>query len=346
MKEYPISLTDVCISGAEHSLVVVCSQPKRGALRRQACIDQHQDPWVRHSDASPEQLPKAQHCPVGSPPPETIRSKPPTMTESENLPTLNDALEPAEPLPDRTPSEFPSGAKKGPPVAPKPPWFRQSLRKILDEREPKKPDHPAARRPQTSGFSRSFGGRSPSSAANLSIKQKIHSFETFSTPAGSEMVDNRKPTSVSSSCPPVETEPRSHSGSVNGGGEDEVPEEAPSISAINPSTSEGQPQHSQEQPLSNQEPGDLEAADLNSGSNDAVSSQDHDERNTSPPEQESETEGSALSPSATGLTLSEGGENSPQVDIEMDEALTVNQQQKDLDGENFEKILTLSNQVS
>lgn len=335
------------LSCAGDSLVVVCSQPKRGALRRQACIDQHQDPWVRHSDTSPEELPKAQHYPVGSPLPENTGSKPPIMTENQKLPTLNDAAEPAEPLSDTTPSEFPPGAKKGPPVAPKPPWFRQSLRRILDERERKKPDKAAAQRPHM-GFSRSFGGRSASSAANLSIKQKIHSFETFSTPAESVMVDNRKPACVSSSCPPVETESRSHSGSVSNG-KDEVPEETqanppPSVSTIDPSTSEGQPEHSQEQPMSNQEPTDLEVADLDSGSNDAVSSPDHNERNTSPSEQESETEGSAVLPSATGLRLSEGRANSPQVDIEMDEALTVNQQ-KDLDGENLEKILTLSNQV-
>ncbi|CAF95962.1 unnamed protein product, partial [Tetraodon nigroviridis] len=117
----------------------VC-KPKRGALRRQVCIDQHQDPWVRHSDTSPEELPKAQHCPVGSPRPENICSKPPIMTESEKLPILDDSVEPPEPLSDVTLAEFPSGAKKGPPVAPKPPWFRQSLKKIQDERERKKTD--------------------------------------------------------------------------------------------------------------------------------------------------------------------------------------------------------------
>uniref|UniRef100_H3CMJ8 Pro-interleukin-16 n=1 Tax=Tetraodon nigroviridis TaxID=99883 RepID=H3CMJ8_TETNG len=329
------------------SLVVVCSQPKRGALRRQVCIDQHQDPWVRHSDTSPEELPKAQHCPVGSPRPENICSKPPIMTESEKLPILDDSVEPPEPLSDVTLAEFPSGAKKGPPVAPKPPWFRQSLKKIQDERERKKTDKPAAQKPHV-GFSRSFGGRSGSSAANLSIKQKIHSFETFSTPAAPEMVENKKPTSVSSFCPPVES--KSHSGSINNK-KDEVPEEIqanppPSASTINPSTSEGQPQHPQEQPVSNQEPRDLVVADLDSGSNDAVSSPDHDERNTSPSEQEPETEGSAVSPSATSLRPSEGLANSPQVDIEMDGALNGNQLQKDLDGENLEKILTLSNQVS
>lgn len=335
----------VFFPSAADSLLVVCSQPKRGALRRQACIDQHQDPWVRHCNPSPEELPKAQPCPGGSPRPEKICRKPPIMAESENLPTLNDAVEPAEPLSDVTPSEFPSAAKTGPPVAPKPPWFRQSLRRILDERERRKPGRAAEQRPPV-GFSRSFGGRSASSAANLSIKQKIHSFETFSTPAGSEMGDNRKPASVSTSCPPGETESRGHSGSIING-KDEVPEEiqadpSASVSTMNSSTTEGRPQ---EQPGSPLEPRDPEGADVDSGSNDAASAPVLHERSTSPPEEECETGGPAVFPPATGLRLSKGGETGPQVDMEMDEALTVNQPQKDLDGENLEKLLTLSNQV-
>lgn len=98
--------------------------------------------------------------------------------------------------------------------------------------------------------------------------------------------------------------------------------------------------------MSNQEPRDLEVADLDSGSNDAVSFPDHDEKYTSPSEQQSETEGWAVLPSTTGLRLSEDVANIPQVDVEMDEALTVSQPQKDLNGENLDKILTLSNQVS
>lgn len=265
------------------------------------------------------------------------------MAQSENAPPLNYAVEPAEPLSDVTPFKFPLAAKKGPPVAPKPPWFRQILMRILDEQERRKPDRPAEQRPVV-GFSRSFGSRSASSAANLSIKQKIHSFETFSTPVGSELGDNRKPVSESTSCPLSETESRTHSGSAING-KDEVPEEiqahpSANISTMNSSTSEGQPQ---EQPGPHLEPRDPEGADVDSGLNDAVSAPVLHERNT--PSEECETDRPAVYPPATGLRQSKGGTTGPQVDMEMDEALTVNQQQKDLDGENSKKLLNLSNQV-
>uniref|UniRef100_H2S1K1 Pro-interleukin-16 n=1 Tax=Takifugu rubripes TaxID=31033 RepID=H2S1K1_TAKRU len=295
--------------------LVVCSQPKRGALRRQACFDQHQDPWVRHSDTSPEEPPKVQPCL-----PENICRNPATMTERATLPSLNATVETPEP---------------------DPPWFRQSLRKILDERDQRKSVKPAEQRPHM-GFNRSFGGRSSSSAANLSIKQKIYSFETFSSPAGTEKVDNRKPLSLSSPCPPVETQTTSHSGSVENG-KDEGPEDiqadpSPTVSATDPSSSEEQPQ--QEQPVSNQEPRDREIADLVSGSNDPLSARDQDDRNPSP------VEGRTASPPPTSLRVSEAKATIPQVDVDMDEELTVTRPQKDLDGENLEKILTFSIQVS
>lgn len=317
---------------------MVHSQPKRGALRRQSCIDQHQDPWVPHCNPSPEEVPG------GSPQLEKICRNPPIMAESENAPSLNYVVEPAEPMSDVTPFKFPLAAKKGPPVAPKPPWFRQSLVRILDEQERRKPDRPAEQRPVV-GFSRSFGSRSASSAANLSIKQRIHSFETFSTPVGSEMGDNRKPASVSTSCPLSETESRRHSGSAING-KDEVPEEIQShpsanVSTMNSSTSEGRPQ---EQPGPHLEPRDPEGADVDSGLNDAVSAPVLHERNT-PSLEECETDRPAVYPPATGVRRSKGGTAGPQVDMEMDEALTVNQPQKDLDGENSKKLLNLSNQV-
>lgn len=310
---------------------MVCSQPKRGVLRRQACIDQHRDPWVRHSDASPEELPEVQAPAGGCTLPENICSKPAIMTERPTLPTLDAPVET-----EKTPSEIPPGTKKGPPVAPKPPWFRQSLRRFLNEREQRKPARPAE---PHMGFSRSFCGRSSSSAANLSIKEKIYSFETFSSPAGPEKVDNRKPVYVSSTCPPVETETISHSGSVENG-KDEGLEDIQTCPSPNVSASEGHPP--QEQPASNQEPRDLEIDDLD----DPLSSPDEDEREASPPEEESETQGSTASPPPTCVALSEDNTKSPQVDMDMDQELTANQPQKDLDGENLEKIITFSNQVS
>lgn len=330
---------------------MVGSQPKRGALRRQACIDQHQDPWVRHSDSSPGELAEARHRPVGSPLPENVCRNPPIMTERETLPALNDTVETSEPSSDVTPPEIPLVEKKGPPVAPKPPWFRQSLRKILDEQNKKNPEKPTEQRGHK-GFSRSFCGRSSSSAANLSIKQKIHSFETFSSPAGSEKVENRKPSFVSSACHPLVKESRSPSGSLENG-KDEVPEEtqanpSPTVST-SPPTSEGPPHLSstpEEQHVSNQEPRDLEVADMDSGSNDALSSLDHNERNTSPSEEESRTQRSAVLTPTACPRLSDGKAECPRVDVETNEHLTVNQPHKDLDGENLVKILTFGNQVT
>lgn len=248
------------------------------------------------------------------------------MTERATLPSLNATVETPEP-------DIPPGEKKGPPVAPKPPWFRQSLRKILDERDQRKSIKPAEQRPHT-GFNRSFGGRS-SSAANLSIKQKIYSFETFSTPAGTERVDNRKPLSLSSPCPPVETETTSPSRSVENG-KDEGLEDIqadPTVSTIDPCSSEEQPQ--QEQPVSNQEPRNREIAALVSGSNDPLSARDQDDRNPSP------VQGWTDSPPPTSPSMSEAKATIPQVD----EELTVNQPQKDLDLD-LEKILTFSIQVT
>lgn len=180
------------------------------------------------------------------------------------------------------------------------------------------------------GFNRSFGGRSSSPAANLSIKQKISSFETFSTPAGTERGDNRKPLSLSSPCPPVETETTSHSGGVENGKEE-------GLEDIQADPSE-QPQR--EQPVSHQEPRAREIADLVSGPNDPLSAGDQDDRNPSP------VEGWTDPPPPTSLRTSEARATIPQVDVDMEEELTVSRPQRDLDGENLEKILTFSIQVT
>ncbi|XP_047218591.1 pro-interleukin-16 isoform X3 [Girardinichthys multiradiatus] len=68
-----------------------------------------------------------------------------------------------------------SGSKVAPPVAPRPAWFRPSLKKILDNQNQWKQTNLSA------GIIRSYGGRSTAGAVNMSIKQKIHSFEMFSS---------------------------------------------------------------------------------------------------------------------------------------------------------------------
>uniref|UniRef100_A0A672GRW4 Pro-interleukin-16 n=1 Tax=Salarias fasciatus TaxID=181472 RepID=A0A672GRW4_SALFA len=131
------------------------------------------------------------------------------MADEGNAPELNgtaaDATsEPPTGLAPDEMSETPPGPKKAPPVAPKPAWFRQSLRKIRDEQDQRRNGNPSEQRP-AAGFTRSFGSRSASTAANLSIKQKIHSFETFSTPESSEKAAHKKPAAPSASLSPMES---------------------------------------------------------------------------------------------------------------------------------------------
>ncbi|XP_042340749.1 pro-interleukin-16 [Plectropomus leopardus] len=222
--------TPACADDRLHtgdSSALLCSQPKRGALRRQACIDQQtqqqlQDPWVRLSDSSPEELPAIhchQHHAADRTQPSNIHSQPATMSDPENTSQLNGTAAdvtshpPSDLTPDNTSEQ---GAKTGPPVAPKPAWFRQSLRKIQDEQKQKSNAKAAEQRP-AAGFSRSFGVRSASSGANLSIKQKIHSFETFSSPEGAERGCNRRPVAPSTSPLPMERESKSLPGECRKG---------------------------------------------------------------------------------------------------------------------------------
>uniref|UniRef100_A0A667WZR4 Pro-interleukin-16 n=1 Tax=Myripristis murdjan TaxID=586833 RepID=A0A667WZR4_9TELE len=139
------------------------------------------------------------------------------MNDEENTQELNGTVtdSSSEPASDPTPppiSENLQGVKKGPPVAPKPLWFRQSLRNIRNGRDQTELAKPVDPKPVV-GFSRSFGGstRSASSSSNLSIKQKIHSFETFSCPEGQEKGGNRRILTPSASLPLKEKDsPRSH----------------------------------------------------------------------------------------------------------------------------------------
>ncbi|XP_068168403.1 pro-interleukin-16 isoform X2 [Antennarius striatus] len=168
----------------------VSSHHKRGALRRQACVDPPQDPWVRLSYSCPEELPEIhphhQHSTANT---TDIHGK----TDAMNL--EGDTVElsgPAQDPPHEAPTFHSPGPKMGPPVAPKPSWFQQSLRKIRDEQDQKT-------RWSAVGCDRGAGVRSASAAGNLSIKQKINSFEIFSSPEGSEKGANRRPLASSRS---------------------------------------------------------------------------------------------------------------------------------------------------
>lgn len=184
---------------------MLCSPPNRGALRRQARVaplaqEQLGDPWVRLSDRSVKQtssdrVPAEAH--VGA-----------TMSTEENLnpeldSTVRDEVVGAPPdvtSENSTPAPL---SKKGPPVAPKPTWFRHSRRKVQEEPRPNQNlDKTPEQKPSVSsgrGF-RSHG-------ANLSLKQKIHSFENFSSQISPDR-EARRPLVTSSSIPLGEKQPR------------------------------------------------------------------------------------------------------------------------------------------
>lgn len=235
------------------------------------------------------------------------------MSDEENSAELNGTATDvtSDPLSNITPentSETPPGSKKAPPVAPKPKWFRQSLKKIRDEQDHTKPGKPAEQRP-TVGFNRSFGARAASPAASMSIKQKIHSFETFSSAEGPEKGGNRRTVAPSTSLPVTEKESKSHPASH------EIPKTIPSNqsalvrepedtvsaspSAVNSSTSEACSQTttkpSEDKSPTNQSPTDLPpsdttSTDLDSGINDSQSTSAHEDRNVLPSKQESDIE--------------------------------------------------------
>lgn len=98
-----------------------------------------------------------------------------------------------------TVAQKPPGWKTAPPVAPKPAWIHQSLRKIRNDQEQRK--HAISSEEKSpAGLSRSFKDRSASSGGNMSIKQKIHSFESFSSPGPQDRRSSvRRPTASSTS---------------------------------------------------------------------------------------------------------------------------------------------------
>lgn len=212
-------------------------------------------------------------------------------------------------------------SKRGPPVAPKPAWFRQSLRKIRDEQHHKKQAKPTEQRPAV-GSTRSFAIRSASSAANLSLKQKIHSFETFSSPEVPERGGQRMPVAPSTSLPLMEMGPRSQPASLEdcgsskhgitqeilsnqpAGGRETDKAVSSSPSAFTSSNSEGCCQTTAKscegEPPSVQNPTDLpppesNCADPVSGTNDSCLAPASDDTNVSPSKQASEHERMVLS---------------------------------------------------
>lgn len=158
----------------------ICCQNRRVALKRQARLeatpDQLQDPWVRLSD-SPENQPS----PSPSPTHTTTNMADNEELEVTEKTDTNGVTEPQNTPALTTPEQSHSG-KKGPPVAPKPTWFRKSLKKNgqLPLEQLKRTEN------KSPSVSRTFGINLRSTPSNSSIKQRIHSFETFSSTEGSE----------------------------------------------------------------------------------------------------------------------------------------------------------------
>ncbi|KAG1959576.1 pro-interleukin-16 [Pimephales promelas] len=156
----------------------VCSPSKRVSLRRQARLevstDQPLDPWVKLTE-SPEN--------------QSFCSK--NMGDHNGDAEVNNTASETTNITSDSKYEQPPNGKKGPPVAPKSARVRQSMKSIKSG----KPITEALKHPDNSSHDtgRTFGisRRAASSGGNLSIRQKISSFETFSSAEGAEKPNRR-----------------------------------------------------------------------------------------------------------------------------------------------------------
>ncbi|CAL8350703.1 unnamed protein product [Merluccius merluccius] len=208
-----------------------CSHSKRAALRRQNRVEEHlqeklpHDPWVRLSESSSDDH---QHRHIAG---SGVAMEPSdhdshqhntnssvTTNDLDGLATQS-LSESASNLTMQPRPEDPLEAKKAPPVAPKPAWIRQNLRSIKNGHYQREIPRSTEQKPAV-GLTRSFGSslRSTSSTANLSFKEKINSFETFSSPGPREKMAHRRFLAPSTSLPLMVKNPKSE-----GTGEDSTP---------------------------------------------------------------------------------------------------------------------------
>ncbi|XP_016091549.1 pro-interleukin-16-like [Sinocyclocheilus grahami] len=188
----------------------VCSPSKRVGLRRQARLevstDQPLDPWVKLTE-SPE---NQSYCYK-------------TMSDQNGDSEVNGtASETTNTTSDSKSEQSPNG-KKAPPVAPKPAWARQSIKSIKSGKsitEALKHPEPKHNRSQDTGRTFGISLRSASTGANLSIRQKISSFETFSSPDGAERPSRRLVPNAS--LPPVEKTTKTSSADYSNAGRTKV----------------------------------------------------------------------------------------------------------------------------
>lgn len=251
------------------------------------------------------------------------------MNDGENLPELNGSA--ADPLSGSTPEnncENPSGSKRGPPVAPKPAWFRQSLRKIQHEQEQRKQSG------EQQCSNRSFGIRSASSSACLSIKQKINSFESFSSPQSPEKGDTRRP---EDSCT-----------SLRENGKNRIQFSAPPAAVTSISLEDcslTKASSTGAEPPSTRASGDVSLSESTQTS--PKFTQVHSVKDASPSKAEQQTEKLRSNISACTGLISAREESPPEGSEGERRSRTSNDSNpvRSLDEESLEKILTFSNQV-
>ncbi|XP_051690240.2 pro-interleukin-16 isoform X1 [Oryctolagus cuniculus] len=160
------------------SPVTQTSPLKHPLLKRQARMDYSfettpEDPWVRISDCikslfSPMMSESHSHLPLQ--PHASLREEDGQQGHLEG--TCAPKLDAAHGAAKVHKAADSGTGKKGPPVAPKPAWFRQSLKGLRSRASPAQPIAASSREPPGPHVQ-------ASSSSSSSIKQRISSFETF-----------------------------------------------------------------------------------------------------------------------------------------------------------------------
>ncbi|XP_024781451.4 pro-interleukin-16 isoform X8 [Pan paniscus] len=167
------------------SPVTQTSPIKHPLLKRQARMDYSfdttaEDPWVRISDCiknlfSPIMSESHGHMPLQ--PNASLNEEDGTQGHPDGTPPK---LDTANGTPKVYKSADSSTVKKGPPVAPKPAWFRQSLKGLRNRAsDPRGLPDPALSTQPARASREHLGSHIRASSSSSSIRQRISSFETF-----------------------------------------------------------------------------------------------------------------------------------------------------------------------
>ncbi|XP_017742326.1 PREDICTED: pro-interleukin-16 isoform X2 [Rhinopithecus bieti] len=168
------------------SPVTQTSPIKHPLLKRQARMDYSfdttaEDPWVRISDCI-----KNLFSPIMSENPGHMPLQPnASLSEEDGTQGHPDGTPPKLDTANGTPKVYKSAdrstVKKGPPVAPKPAWFRQSLKGLRNRASDPRglPDPALSTQPAPASREHLGPHIRASSSSSSSIKQRISSFETF-----------------------------------------------------------------------------------------------------------------------------------------------------------------------